>query len=137
MQTRFTLTTMILTAVLLLGISPVALSGQGECFLSGNITAEINTDPAYPDWKYTAVISWDTGSQYALSHLNMILDSGTGTCTCDLLADVLVFEGISGYSEGTPMGCEVEYETTLECDGDPSIPGIKGILFKFEPISTE
>ena len=134
MNTRFTLTTLILTTALLLGFGTLA---QAECFIGGDITAEINTDPAYPNWKYTAAISWDTGTQYALSHLDMVLDTGLGTCTCGDLAAALFYTGIPGYSEGDPMGCEVEYETTLECSGDPSIPGVDGIIFKFEPVSLE
>ncbi|MBU8869647.1 MAG: hypothetical protein KOO60_02115 [Gemmatimonadales bacterium] len=134
MNTKFTLTTIILTSALLLGFG---LTAHAECFIGGNISAEPNTDPAFTDWKYTATITWDTDSQYALSHLDLILDYSTGTCMCDDLSDALFFEGLPGISEGDPMGCEVEYETTLECDGDPSIPGVEGILFKLEPVSLE
>ena len=134
MNTKLKLTTTILAATLLIGFSGLA---QAECFIGGDIAAEINTDPAYPNWKYTATISWDTGTQYALSHLDLVLDSSAGTCACGDLQDALVYYGIPGYSEGDPMGCTVEYETTLECNGDPSIPGVNGILFKFEPISED
>jgi hypothetical protein len=131
MKTRLTLITLMLTFALMPGAGAIA---QTECFVTGAITAEVNTDPGYPGWKYTAVISWDTGSVYALSHLDMILDSSSGTCSCDDLANDLVFAGILGTSNGDPADCEVEYETFLECDGDPSIPGDEGIIFKFEPI---
>ena len=134
MNSKLTMISTILTFILVLGMGAAA---QAACFIGGDIAASPNTDPMYPGWKYTATITWDTGSQYALSHLDLILDSATGTCVCGDLADALVFEGIPGYSEGDPMGCEVEYETTLECNGDPSIPGVDGILFKFEPVSLE
>ena len=45
----------------------------------------------------------------------------------------MVFPAIAGSSNGDG-GCSVDYTATLECDGDPSIPNVSGILFKFEPI---
>ena len=34
-------------------------------------------------------------------------------------------------------GCVVDYDGFLECKGDPSIPGVEGILLKFEPVEAE
>lgn len=118
--------------IVMLTLTSVAYA---DCYIGGNIAAEPATDPMYPSWKYTATINWDTGTQYALSHLDMVLDAANGTCTCADLAQFLVYEGISGYSDGVPMSCQVEYETFLECNGDPSIPGDEGIIFKFEPVA--
>lgn len=130
--------TLILRRFLTLSIVMLAFVSvaQAECYIGGDITAEMNADPMYPAWKYTATISWDTGTPYALSHLDLLLDTATGTCMCSDISDNILFEGLYGTSDGM-SGCEVSYETTLECDGDPSIDGVEGILFKFEPIEDE
>lgn len=129
---------MLLRKFLTLSIVMLALASvaQAECYIGGEITAEMNTDPTYPAWQYTATINWDTGTPYALSHLDLLLDTATGTCMCSDISDNILFEGIYGTSEGEG-GCEVSYETTLECSGDPSVPDVEGILFKFEPIEDE
>lgn len=120
---------------LTLGLVMLAFASvaQAECYIGGEVAAEQNLDSMYPAWKYTATISWDTGTPYALSHVDMLLDAAAGSCSCLDLSDALVFAGIAGYSDGEG-GCEVTYETFLECDGDPSIPGVDSILFKFEPV---
>ena len=106
---------------------------SNPCDISGNIVAMPNPDPLGPGWMYTLTITWDTGSQYALSHMNMIMDSPGGTCTCQDFEDAIVWANPVGSSDGEG-GCTVNYEGLLQCDGDPSIPGADGIMLKFEPI---
>ena len=111
----------------------LAQTTDNDCLITGEITATPSTDPGLPLWTYTLVMVWDTGSQYALSHANLLLDSATGTCTCQDFADILSWGNPVGSSDGEG-GCTVDYEGNLECDGDPSIPGVDQILLKFEPI---
>ncbi len=111
-----------------------AQTAYAECSIDGTITASSNPDPMGPRWMYTMVVVWDTGSQYALSHFNLLMDSETGTCTCQDFEDALSWNDPIGSSDGEPTGCTVDYRGYLECRGDPSIPGVGGILLKFEPI---
>lgn len=103
-----------------------------QCDISGNITAAPSGDPMLPAWEYTLVVSWDTGTPYALSHLNLLLDPVGGTCDCGDFASSLHLVNPAGSSDGVG-GCTVPYNVFLECSGDPSIPGVDGILLKFEP----
>ena len=124
---------------ILMGLSllVLVLSAQAalaECSMEGTITASSNPDPMGPRWMYTMVVVWDTDSQYSLSHFNLLMDSETGTCTCQDFVDALSWGNPIGSSNGYPMGCTVDYQGYLECRGDPSIPGVGGILLKFEPI---
>lgn len=119
----------------LLTIALVALSvpALAQCEISGEITAAPNTDhPELGDWAYTLSVSWDTGAQTALSHLDFVVDYLGGTCSCEDFATSVAFADIAGHSDGVD-GCTVQYEAFLECNGDPSIP-VDGILFKWEPI---
>jgi len=109
--------------------------GFAKCYIGGEITAERNHNPLYPDWKYTAVIEWDTVSRYALSHLDILIDVAEGNCRCTDVAPEIVWWGVSGQAVGE-NDCVVEFETELNCNGDPSI-GLEGILLKFEPIEME
>lgn len=109
---------------------------SNPCDITGNIVASPNPDPLGPGWVYTLTITWDTGSAYALSHMNMIMDSAGGTCTCADFMDAIVWADPIGYSDGDPS-CTVDYEGSLNCDGDPSIPGVDGIILKFEPIEVD
>jgi hypothetical protein len=110
----------------------IALPGLAlaACDISGTITATPNTDPMGPDWVYTAVISWDTGSQYALSHMGLWLDIAGGTCSCQDFQQAISFDSIIGQSGTT---CPVDYAADLNCQGDPSIPGVYGVVLKLEP----
>lgn len=124
---------------ILIGISllVLVLSAQAalaECSIDGTITASSNPDPTGPRFVYTLVVVWDTDSQYSLSHFNLLMDSETGTCTCQDFVDALSWGDPIGSSDGIPAGCTVDYRGYLECRGDPSIPGVGGILLKFEPI---
>jgi hypothetical protein len=125
--------------MILIGVSTLALvfgaqAALAECFIGGTITADPNPDPQGPTWMYTVVISWDTGNNYSLSHANLLMDSSTGTCRCQDFMDALIWDDPAGSSDGTPMPCTVDYQAFLECEGDPSIPEVEGILLKFEPI---
>jgi hypothetical protein len=111
----------------------VAGAAAAECLVSGNISAEASGDPMLPAWKYTMTVTWDTGTPYALSHLDLLLDPVGGTCLCEDFAEALVIVNPAGSSDGYG-GCMVDYNAYLECNGDPSIPGVDGILLKFEPI---
>lgn len=103
------------------------------CDISGTIVATVNPNLSGPTWCYTLTIDWDTGSQNALSHMDLLLDTSSGTCTCADFSDALVWDDIIGSSNGDPS-CTVDYTGGLECSGDPSIPGVDNILLKFEPI---
>ena len=111
-----------------------SLPAQAVCFLGGTITASSNPDPEGPTWMYTMEISWDMDSQFALSHVNLLLDPGLGTCLCQDFHDALMWGSPAGSSTGYPDDCMVDYDAYLACDGDPSIPGVEGFLLKFEPI---
>jgi len=111
-----------------------AQAALAECSIDGTITASPNPDPMGPRWMYTMVVVWDTDSQYSLSHFNLLMDSELGTCTCEDFEDALSWNDPIGSSNGTPDGCTVDYRGYLECRGDPSIPGVGGILLKIEPI---
>lgn len=122
--------------VVLAALAGPSAPALAKCFIGGEITAERNHDPQYPAWKYTAVIEWDTVSQYALSHLDILIDTETGSCTCYEISSALTWWGVAGHAVGEE-GCEVDFEASIECNGDPSIPDLYGILLKFEPISLE
>ena len=111
-----------------------AQAAVAECFIGGTITADSNPDPLGPDWMYTMVISWDTGTSYGLSHANLLMDVYTGNCLCQDFMAALSWDDPVGSSDGYPDGCTVYYQGFLECEGDPSIPGVGDILLKFEPI---
>ena len=120
----------------LLLILIIAFSAQmalGQCEIIGTIEANATNNPSGPDWAYTMTIDWDTGSQHGLSHLNLLMDSIGGTCSCADFMAALSWNDPIGSSDGHPS-CPVNYEGFLECGGDPSIPGVDGVLLKFEPV---
>lgn len=100
------------------------------CSISGSVTASANPDPLGPDWMYTVVIDWNTGSQYALSHMDMWLDVAGGTCSCQDFQQAISYAAIIGSSGAS---CVTSYTGSLNCQGDPSIPHVDGIVLKFEP----
>lgn len=114
-----------------------AQAALAQCFIGGTITASPNPNLSGPNWMYTMEISWDTGNNYSLSHANLLIDPGLGTCTCQDFTDALSWDSPIGTSNGYPEPCTVEYEGFLECGGDPSIPEVSGFLLKFEPIEDE
>jgi len=111
-------------------------SAQAQCLLTGDIQADLSGDPGLPMYKYTLTVEWDMDSSYGLSHLDLVTDIEGGTCGCLDFEDAITVPAIGGTSTGEG-GCTVEYETFLECSGDPSIPGVTGILYKFEPIEVD
>ncbi|PIV81461.1 hypothetical protein COW53_04220 [bacterium CG17_big_fil_post_rev_8_21_14_2_50_64_8] len=121
-----------LTILLSLVTLVVASTALAQCDISGNITASANPDSEGPAWMYTLTINWDTDVQYALSHMDLIIDSEGGTCTLSDIAAHLFWDPIIGTSDGEG-GCTVSYFGELSGNGDPSIPGIGGIILKFEP----
>ena len=128
MRTLITLAAMLLLA---------AVPAMAQCTIAGHVTAAANTDyPGLGAWMYTLEVSWDTGSQTALSHLDFIVEQPNGNCDCGEFATTIDFAPIAGESNGEPDGCTVQYEAFLECNGDPSIP-VEGILFKWEPIMAD
>lgn len=124
---------MITSIVLTLAVMMTAQLAFAECDISGTIVATPNPSLSGPAWVYTLTIDWDTGSQNALSHMDLLLDTSTGTCTCADFSDALSWDDPIGSSSGDPS-CTVDYTGGLECSGDPSIPGVDNILLKFEPI---
>ena len=127
---------------LLIGLTllTMVLGGQAamaQCFIGGTITATANPDPLGPNWVYTMEITWDTGNAYSLSHANLLMDPGLGTCLCQDFMDALSWDDPIGSSNGFPEPCTVDYQGFLECEGDPSIPEVTGFLLKFEPIEDE
>ncbi len=122
------------TTLLIVTIAMIsAQTAMAECSIDGTIVANANGDPMGPSWVYTMTIDWDTGSQYALSHMDLLLDTAGGTCSCADFMDAISWDDPIGYSDGDPA-CTMDYTGNLECSGDPSIPGVDGILLKFEPI---
>ncbi len=119
--------------ILVLVILTSAQFALAQCDISGTIVATANPDPLGPAWVYTMTINWDTGTPYALSHMNLLMDTAGGTCSCADFMDALSWDDPIGSSNGDPF-CTVDYTGNLECNGDPSIPGVDGILLKFEPI---
>lgn len=126
--TRFLAITAIVIALPALVLPSLALAA---CDISGSITASPNPDPLGPDWIYTAIITWDTGSPYALSHMGLWLDIAGGTCSCEDFQQALSFGPVIGQSG---VACPVDYYGELNCQGDPSIPNVYGIVLKLEPI---
>ena len=104
-----------------------------DCLITGVSVAELNMEnPELGAWKYTITMTWDTGTVYALSHTDILLDY-SGNCTCEELVAVLNWQDPIGTSNGLPDDCTVEYEGIFECNGDPSIPDLEMPLLKFEP----
>jgi hypothetical protein len=122
-----------LAAAAVLVIPGVSLAA---CVVEGHIEAEMIDDSMLPDYMYTLTVTWDMDSPHGLSHLDLIVDMAGGTCSCSDFHEAIYFDAISGTSDGE-YDCTVEYLAEIECNGDPSIPGVDGILFKFEPIETE
>lgn len=122
---------LVLAATLVLGSVAYA-----QCDISGDITASPNPDPNGMPWMYTLTISWDTDVQYALSHMDLLIDAMGGTCTLQDIAGHLSWDDPIGTSDGEG-GCTVSYMGELSGNGDPSIPGVGGILLKFDPTTPD
>jgi len=118
--------------VVVLAVAAFAQVAAAECGIDGTITASHNPDPMGPAWMYTVEITWDTGTQYALSHMDIIMDTAGGTCSCQDFYSAISFADTIGTSGGDP-NCTVDYYGEINCQGDPSIPSVDGIVLKFEP----
>ncbi len=109
-----------------------AIAGA-DCYIAGQMIGSPNyTMPQYGSWKYTLTVEWDTGTPYALSHFNMLIDEAGHTCSCWEIESALEWVDPIGYGEGRPDACSVPFDGILECKGDPSID-YPGIILKFEP----
>ena len=122
-----------LLLIVVLGVLGGAHLAVAQCSITGTITANATNDVNLPAWCYTMEFVWDTGTPFALSHANLLLDGAGGTCMCEDFSDALIWYNPAGSSDGVD-GCTVNYDAFLECSGDPSIPGVDGYLLKFEPI---
>ena len=123
------LTMNLILALMVMTSAQVALA---QCNIDGTITASANDDAMGPAWVYTLDLTWDTGTQYALSHMNLLMDVQGGSCSCDDFMAAISWDEIIGTSASDT--CSIDYNGFLECSGDPSVPGVDGILLKFEPI---
>ena len=120
-------TLLMAAALTMLVTSAVA---QSTCAINGVIEAEPNlAHPELGGWQYTLVATWDTGSNYALSHMNLLIGA-EDRCICDDLENALAWAAPAGESDGED-DCTVPFMMIFECDGDPSL-GINEPLFKFE-----
>ncbi len=128
------MTRTVMTAVWLLACTGLAIA-QSECYISGDIEAEPNlAQPELGAWKYTLVATWDTGTPYALSHMNLLLGA-EDRCTCEDLEPALDWESPAGESDADDGGT-VPFLMNFECNGDPSM-GITEPLYKFEYVEDE
>lgn len=121
-----------LLTFLLLALAISAGSASAQCDIFGNITAAPNSDPNGPTWVYTMTVTWDNEVKYALSHFDLLIDGVSGACTLADLEAALFWDDPIGTSDGEG-GCTVSYYGDLSNNGDPSIPGVTGLLLKFEP----
>lgn len=122
-------------SVLLITFSlSMAFQASAECFIDGNIVAEMENHPL-GDYTYTMTVHYDMDSQHGLSHLVMVVDGAGGTCDCSDIGNAVHFDDVAGFMT-VPDECHLDFQSELLCDGDPSI-GVEGILFKFEPIEAE
>ncbi|MFH1845443.1 MAG: hypothetical protein ABIF77_19840 [bacterium] len=120
-----------LILILLLLAVPTVCLAQGTIF--GTIVAEPNTgNPELGAWTYRLVITWNTGTPHALSHMNLKLDDPDGNCECEEIESALTWGDPIGFSHESPSYCLVYYYGEFLCHGDPSI-SVDGIMLKFEP----
>jgi hypothetical protein len=112
-----------------------AVATADDCSLTGTCTAVPNPDdPVLGAWKCCVEVIWDTGSNHALSHIDVLL----GLEACDCVCEEFPFAaqnpaGTSIGEEGRSIGCSVYYRAEWLCHGDPSLD-IAAPLVKFEPI---
>ncbi len=130
---RKILTRVAAIAALALSIPAFASAETAMCGISGTVSATRNYDPAWPAWKYTMTVNYDTGNKYQLSHLDVLLDIAGGSCSCQNFYDTLVFPAVVGTSGTT---CKTYYTPEINCQGDPSIPNLYGIALKLNPTVT-
>jgi hypothetical protein len=108
--------------------------GWSQACVSGTLSAEISTDPNFPNmYRYCLEINWDLGS-HALGHLDIFLQLENCECICD--PRFVQFDDPAGstFSTGNDGNCLNEYYGDYVCAGDPSLPQLMmGPAVKFEP----
>lgn len=111
-----------------------AAFAQSDCSITGNIEAAPNTEnPELGAWQYTLTASWDTGANFALSHMNLLVGA-EDRCLCDDLDTALAWMEPAGDFDGETEEedpCTVSLIMSFECNGDPSLD-IDEPLYKFE-----
>jgi hypothetical protein len=121
--------------VLLCALTLAAQPAAAQSCVSGTLSAEFNTDPAFPNmWKYCADVRWDLG-RYEVSHLDIFLQLPNCACICDWR--FIHFTDPAGHSvntASTEYTCELDYYGNYACKGDPSLPTqYNGPAVKFQP----
>ena len=123
--------------LLALLISPTILlpgvaAGQ-EC-VTGNITAEISSDPGFDNlYKYTVEVNWNLSAK-DLGHPSIFLALENCECICN--PRFMQFAPIAGQTTGSNDEgfCSNDYGGEYACLGDPSIPDeFLAPAVKFEP----
>ncbi len=114
------------------------LAAMADCFIEGHCVAEPNYD--YPElgaWKYTLDITWDSGDNHGLSHIDLLLGFEGHSCECEEF--LFAFGEPAGVSDGLygDDACVLFYEGEFECHGDPSLPDVYEPILKFEPIEED
>jgi hypothetical protein len=110
---------------------------RADCEIHGTVVSEPNTyDPSLGAWLYRLLVFWNTGSQYAMSHIDLLMDVENGHCDCTDLMQAIVWGDHIGSGLGDPLPCLLFYQGEILCNGDPSISA-PGIMLKFEPLESE
>ncbi len=121
-------------SLLIAGTASVAVAGP--CSITGNIVATPTAEPGLPAWTYTMTVDWDTGSDAAIDHFDLLMDSVCGGCSCEDFQQAITLVQPAGTAPGVG-GCDVPFGVTLECAGDPMIPAATGLLLMFTPEETD
>ena len=118
-------------AILLMLIFTAGAATADDCYINGVSTAEPNPDdPLLGTWKYTITIDYDTGSNYGVSHIDLLLDE-PDNCLCEDFDAGLAWVATAGYFYNDGDVCQVDLMAMLECKGDPSLDLVEPML-KFE-----
>lgn len=87
---------------------------SAQCVIQGTNVAEANPDdPALGAWKYTIILTWDTGSAHGLSHLDWLFGWADHECVCDDFYEAIAFSDTTGFSTGFDgtNDCTVQVKT--------------------------
>jgi hypothetical protein len=127
---------LVIPALLIVAATDAA-PARAECSIWGTVTAFENPgDPALGAWMYRLMVTWDTGSQYAMSHIDLLMDLPNGNCSCAQFYEAITWSDHIGSGLGDPLPCLLFYDGEILCDGDPST-GVEGTILKFEPREDE
>ena len=114
--------------ILIVLVFAAGAAAAGDCFIQGVSTAEPNPDdPMLGAWRYTITITWDTGTDYGVSHIDLLLDT-PGNCLCEELEEGIAWVAPTGYFTNDEEVCEVDLNAMLECGGDPSLDLVEPML---------